>query len=100
MKKKPTLDITFDHGILEEFKYSNPNKPITIDYLKTLKDDTIEDIETAFWEKQPITFSKWLPILLNNEADINTKEMFCCLDIYIKVGGTKYNYKFRENKLI
>ena len=100
MSKKPTLDIVFDHGILESFLY-NTSEGESFEYITELPDDVIEDIETKYWERNPITFAKWLPNMLNYQGSVfSVKKMFNCLDIYIKSGDIKYNYRFRENKII
>ena len=100
-KPKPTLDIVFDHGILESFLYKNPNKEIDTEYINILSDETIEEIETVYWERNPITFSKFLPSILNRTGSgFSINEMFNCVDIYIKSGDAKYVYKFRKNNII
>lgn len=93
---KNTLDIIFDYGVLESIIYKEDDKEI--DILEKISDDLVEELETIFWEKNPYGFIKLFPHKLREEID--TTGMFQCLNIYLKEGGTKYSFRYRNKKLI
>ena len=93
---KNTLDIIFDYGVLESIIYKENDKEI--DILEKISDYLVEELETMFWEKNPISFAKLFPHKLREEID--TTGMFNCLDMFVKEGGTKYSFRYRGKKII
>lgn len=95
---KNTLDITFDYGVLESIIYKDKENNQETDILTKISDELVEEFETLFWEKNPISFAKLFPHKLREEID--TTGMFNCLDMFVKEGGTKYSFRYRGKKLI
>jgi len=100
MRNLAILEINFDYGILESMKYSHRPTDTNIDIMEYISDDEVEELEDLFWGKNPITFTKFLPFKLKECSEKLGIKMFDCLDVFVKEQGTKYHYRFRQNKLI